>query len=165
MFYLVRYLDYYIQLLFFHIFLYCNIVWGGANKFALSRLLLLQKRALRIISKSYYLAHTDPLFKNFKLLKLDDVLAFQLTVFMYRTKHSLLPHSCTYATFNTSTCPYNLRKRKDFTFHPFRTMLRKKHVTHAGPYAWESLPDFIKQSDSLHIFKSRLLTHFLDRYG
>jgi len=38
-------------------FTHCNIVWGSASKFATKRLVVLQKRAVRLISKSHYLAH------------------------------------------------------------------------------------------------------------
>ena len=34
---------------------------------------MLQKRAIRGISKSKFLAHTDPIFADLKLLKLDDM--------------------------------------------------------------------------------------------
>ena len=36
----------------------CNLIWGGAANTHLNKLLILQKRALRIISQSVYLAHT-----------------------------------------------------------------------------------------------------------
>ena len=76
-------------------FSYCNILWGGASKFASSRLVVLQKRAIRLISNTHYLAHTNPLFNRFQLLKLNDIYTFQLLVFMYPTKHDLLPSACT----------------------------------------------------------------------
>jgi len=42
-----------------------------------SRILKLQKRAIRNVAKAKYNAHTDPLFKSLKILKLDDI--FKLT--------------------------------------------------------------------------------------
>ena len=51
---------------------YCNLAWGCSYKSNLKRIVILQKRALRIVSKSRYdgvIAHTDPIFKEQKLLK------------------------------------------------------------------------------------------------
>ena len=47
---------------------YCNLVWGAAEKGILDPLFKLQKKAIRIITRTHYLAHTTPLFKNIKLL-------------------------------------------------------------------------------------------------
>ena len=47
---------------------YCNIVWGSAYKKSLHPLVILQKKCIRTITKSEFLAHTKPLFKNSKIL-------------------------------------------------------------------------------------------------
>ena len=43
---------------------YCNLVWGSAYKSNLQRIVILQKRVIRIVDKSYYNAHTEPIFKK-----------------------------------------------------------------------------------------------------
>ena len=52
---------------------YCILAWGHNCK----RLIKLQKKALRIISISKYNAHTDPLFKKYRILKLPHLLKLQ----------------------------------------------------------------------------------------
>ena len=74
----------------------------------------------------------------------------------------LLVHN---ATLNTTNCTYNFRKRREFTSVPLRTVMRKKHITFSGPYAWEALPDYIKQSDSFQIFKSELYIYLKNSYN
>ena len=37
---------------------YCNIIWGGASACHLNKIMLLQKRAVRVITSSNYLEHT-----------------------------------------------------------------------------------------------------------
>ena len=54
---------------------------------------ILQKRALRIITKKGYRSHTDPLFKSAKILKIVDVFKLQALLFMYDLEHDLLPKS------------------------------------------------------------------------
>ena len=43
---------------------YCNLDWGCTYKSNLKRIVILEKRALRIASKPRYDAHTDPIFKE-----------------------------------------------------------------------------------------------------
>ena len=43
---------------------YCCQVWGNSSKYLINKLIILQKRAIRIVSKSMYSSHTAPLFKK-----------------------------------------------------------------------------------------------------
>ena len=52
---------------------YCILAWGHNCK----RLIKLQKKALRVISIRKYNAHTDPLFKKNRILKLRHLLQLQ----------------------------------------------------------------------------------------
>ena len=54
-------------------FQYCILEWGSTYLTQLRRLILLQKRIVRIISKKGFDAHTNPLFKNLMILKLEDI--------------------------------------------------------------------------------------------
>ena len=54
---------------------YCVGVWGSTYPSnPLKRVVTLQKRAIRIISRSKFDAHTDPLFKELNMLKLDSII-------------------------------------------------------------------------------------------
>ena len=55
-------------------------------------LVLLQKRAMRIISKSCYDAHTDPMFKNLVcILPVNDMYLAEIGKIMFQYKTGLLP--------------------------------------------------------------------------
>jgi hypothetical protein len=43
-------------------FLYYNVVWGGASKLALNKLICLQKRASHLLTHYRFLASSNPLF-------------------------------------------------------------------------------------------------------
>ena len=49
---------------------YCIEIWGCASQIRLNCLLLLQKKIIRIMSFSHYLAHTNPLFFSMEVLPL-----------------------------------------------------------------------------------------------
>ena len=50
--------------------LYCITVWGSNYPSTLKRIVLLQKKVVRIISRSAFNAHTEPIFKQLKILNL-----------------------------------------------------------------------------------------------
>ena len=71
-------------------------LWGVANNTLLEKIVLLQKRAIRAITKSDFLAHTDPLFSNLKILKMDDTYLLKLASLMWDYDHNLIPNPLTY---------------------------------------------------------------------
>ena len=58
-------------------FHYCLLLWGSAVKENHS-LHLLQKKALRIMTNSDYLTHTEPLSKKLRILKISDMFSVAL---------------------------------------------------------------------------------------
>ena len=49
------------------------------------------KKSVQIITLSRYNAHTEPLFKNLNLLKVEDILKLQELKFYFRCIHKNLP--------------------------------------------------------------------------
>ena len=64
-------------------FHYCLLLWWSVVKGNHS-LHLLQKKALRIITNSDYLAHTKPLCKRLRILKISDIFSVALWKFYYK---------------------------------------------------------------------------------
>ena len=53
---------------------------------------MLQKRAIRAISSAGYNAHTEPLFKFYNVLKVEDIYNYRLLVLYYNLKHKDVPY-------------------------------------------------------------------------
>ena len=70
---------------------YCSIIWATTYKSNLCRIERLQKRIIRIISKTKFDAHSLPLFRENKILKFHDICSLQIGQFMFSYKHGLLP--------------------------------------------------------------------------
>ena len=66
---------------------YGILLWGKNIK----RILKLQKWALRAITSSKFNAHTDPLFIELKLLKVQDIYKLSILKFFYKYKNDQLP--------------------------------------------------------------------------
>jgi len=147
-------------------FTYCNIIWGGANKNILKKLTGLQKRSMRLITRSQYLTSCNPLFAKTGILKLTDMYNMHILLFVYKIKNNLLPVSC-----SQHLIPYVKKHRYEFRQVPifqilkFKSEIRHKYVGIAGPRLWNSLPMSIKESESLVIFKTRIFQFFLSCYS
>ncbi len=64
------------------------LAWG----YQCDRITKLQKKVIRIRSLAKYNTHTEPIFKEPKLLKVEDILKLQELKFYYKFKNNKLPH-------------------------------------------------------------------------
>ena len=69
---------------------YANIVWGQ-NIDSSNRLFLLQKKAIRTMHFSQYLAHTDPLFCTANIVKIHDKVSIDNCMFISKSLCNYLP--------------------------------------------------------------------------
>ena len=66
---------------------------GSASKSNINPLYVKQKKAIRIITKASYNSHTQPLFKEQKIITLEDVFKLNVCKFMYDYHNHNLPKS------------------------------------------------------------------------
>ena len=79
------------------------IIWGSAGASTMHKLVILQKRAVRIITRSHFRAASNPLFVRLNLLKMTDIHRFQVAIFVFKFIHFLIPVSCSaYFSLNTA---------------------------------------------------------------
>ena len=118
-------------------------------------------KAIRIISNAYYLPHSSKLVLNLKLLKLDDIMQFQLGTFMYKLKYnklpSLIPHM--FIT-NENIHSHNTRNKDGYLIPSVRTNCRKFTVSYAGPILWNSFPHQLRKLPSELLFKKKAKFYF-----
>lgn len=72
---------------------YGLLAWGNACTSYLQKTFVLQKRAIRHITRSAYNSHSEPLFKQLNILKLRDLYEYEVTVFMQKYRLHTLPRS------------------------------------------------------------------------
>ena len=107
-------------------FYYCNMVWASTYKTNLCRLVILQKRVIRVSNKSNFNAHTDPIFKDLSVLKFNDIHFLHLGQFMFSCKNSFLP-----PRFNSNLSQsnqfhsYNTRNSQAYRLRYCRTNTKK----------------------------------------
>ena len=98
-----------------------SIIYGAANPKLLEPLQILQRKALRLLAMAKYNAHTDPLFKKYKILKLFDLISLNQTLFVRHFKNNHLPLS-----FNNffQNIPLEEKKSRDDDYN-----LKNKNLT------------------------------------
>ena len=144
---------------------YCTLLWGNSYYSHLHKLKLLQKKAIRIISNTDYRAHSSKLFLNLKLLKLDDIVKFQLGTFMYKLKYNKLPSVIPHMfVSNENIHSHNTRNKNGYLIPSVRTKCRKFTVGYAGPILWNSFPQQLRQLPSEVLFKKKLKSILLATY-
>ena len=128
---------------------YCSTVWTSTYVTNLNRIFLLQKRAVRAITNSNYLAHSAPLFSDLKILDIFKVSALQTAKFMFFYYHQNLP-SVFSNLFITSyqVHGYNTRNAHRFRSHPCRTNIKRFTILFQGPKVWNTLPSSLTSSSS-----------------
>ena len=136
---------------------YCTLLWENSYCTNLNKLRILQKKAIRIITNSHYIAHTDPLFSKLKLLKLDDLYKHQLGIFMYKAANNKLPDSMSSKLTRIQNIhKHNLRNQNSYYIQNIRTNSRKCTINYSGPVFWNALPSKLKQLVSINQFKNKL---------
>ena len=71
---------------------YCLVIWGSNYESNLQPIITAQKRAIRLVGGAGRLAHTSPLFCELKILKLVDLLKYQLILILHEKLYGYLPH-------------------------------------------------------------------------
>ena len=124
--------------------------WGFDTK----RIYKLQKKALRVINKTKYNAHSDPLFIKLNTLKAKDIFLSQSLKFFYQHEKSLLPTYFQNIVTNTPSHSYNTRQRNIFQSICTNKISSEKVLRHFLPKFLKSIPENILNSVYTHSLQS-----------
>jgi hypothetical protein len=144
---------------------YCNIAWASQHTTHVESLVKLQKKALRIVCKKRWDAHTQPIFKLMGTLKLNDINRLQTACFVYKAINNELSQIFSgYFVLNKNIHEHYTRQSHKVHINKVRTTIRKFSIKNYGPTIWDSLPDFLKVKPSLHSFKHSYKHYILSNY-
>ena len=115
---------------------------------------------MRVISHSQRYDHTDPLFKNYKMLKVSDLIKLQTLLFLHKALYS----SEIGSNFHFLNVTPNSRRPNDVKVPWCRTSHSQRYVAFRGPYQWNQLPENIKNVRSYCIFKRNVKEFLFSNY-
>ena len=134
---------------------YCNLIWGGTYACHLHRLVILQKRVIRIINHQPYLAHTDPLFYQSNILKISDIHNVMVALFIFKNRDD--PRY-------QREHQHNTRSRNSLLPSYHRLTTTQRSLSFVGPTVWNRLPVDITNLERLHKFKIEIKKFFITAY-
>jgi len=148
--------------------IYAIQIWSSCPTLLLNKIFKLQKQAIRIINSAPYNAHTEPLFKESKILPLPDLIAFFRIQFMQQFTFGLLPpaFTSTWTTVaarnsNLNLHSYPLRNSDNLYIPISRLTSLEKHPLYLLPNLWANFNDPIKHIRNKIEFNFKLKTFYL----
>ena len=140
--------------------------WG----FAHSKLFTIQKKAVRIITNSKFNAHTDPLFKKLKLLKIQDIFRVSCLTFHYKLEREDLNLTPAYfKTLLARNWDIHQYQTRNYTIRTVATNFAKtrESIRHYLPELILSLPNHLLKmifDVSIVTFKYHIKQFFINEY-
>ena len=149
---------------------YCCMIWGINYSSQLNKIVILQKRAVRLIEYVYPPHSSEPIFKQYNILKLPDIAKSQMLTVMHKfiTKQLPTAFDIIYALYETSS-PY--RRQIKHLKQPFSNRNYRLFTTSClGPKLWNEIiapkfPNLYDIPSSKIIIKRVVRKYFVDTYN
>ena len=145
--------------------IYCNEVWGLGYTTHKRKLLILQKRALRIICGKLRDDHSNPLYKMLKILKINDINTFLIATFMHKHYNQEIPDIFGDMFTNNSTVHnYDTRQNSELHVPKVKSNLTKMTLRYAGVITWNKIIRNISFKCSIETFKKKIKDEIIGNY-
>lgn len=142
---------------------YGILLWGLTFPSYLKPLANLQNKIVKTIT--YDTSKVDVIYKNAKILKLEEMQYLQLGSFMFKYMSNSLPEPLL-SMFITNDEVHNHNTRQKNNPHTMirRTAAAQKTILHKGPNLWNKIPKHLKESKSLKSFKYKYKKLLINSY-
>mgnify|MGYP001553100430 CR=1 FL=1 len=151
-------------------FNYCLLIWGNAADIHLDKIIRLQKRAIRIVSRTHFLDHTTHHFAQLKILKLQDLYRQKCALFAYKVYSHQFPTS--FSNIFTMTVPnhtHNTRtvSQRTVNIPLYRTSMKQKTLKYQSIKLYNEflIPNNYHNIASITSLKTILFKRFLLTYN
>ena len=134
-------------------------IWGATFQAHLNKLIIMQKKIIRMISWARYDAHTLPLFHNLGLMNLADLHRFQVCKFVFTNLSSVLPKPLNNICIPAGRVHEHMtRLNRSWKLHIplLRTTMATHSMLYWGPTYWNNLPFQLDHSNE-HFSSSNCL--------
>ena len=145
--------------------LYGIVAWGQAAKIYRDKILILQKRALRLMYFGDYRSHAIPFFVSSRFLPLDMLYFKSVAILMHDITNNLSPPNISNLfTYQANIHSYETRSssRGDYFVKSSRLDIQKKAFSRNGVRIWNSLSCEMRRL-SKYNFKSKIQDLLLQR--
>ena len=134
--------------------IYCSEIWGNTNDIHLKALINIQKKSIRAITFSHYLAHTAPLFISQNILNLKKLITHRIALLMFKYHIGVLPDPMNKLfSLNNEKHNYNTRHANDLQTKLGGGENVYKLFSFHGTYIWNQISKKIQIDVSYACFK------------
>lgn len=142
---------------------YCIVVWGNTCKTYLAPLVKIQKRAVRLIGGARKFDHSGPIFKELKLLNINEIYVYSLQIVLYRYHHALLPDIFRgFFVSNDSIHNHNTRQSHLLHVPILKTKQAYSTIRKTGVISYNHYSTLIDLNVSIATYKYHLKRHIMD---
>lgn len=145
---------------------YCVNLLSILNTTDLNQLILLQKKAIRIITGSGYLDHTRPLFLQEEILPIESLITLEISKFMFDYYNLRLPQ-CFDGTWKMNweirEGTISLRNDWDFFITRFKYVYISRHPLFNFPKTWNNLEYSLRFVSSKNTFIKKLKSQLMEQ--
>ena len=136
--------------------------WGTTSNKNLSKIRVLQNRAVRFITFSSFRTSAAPLYSSLKILPLNEQLFLQRSIFMHSFHYKNLPYVFdTFCKQPEHRYPTRYATSNNYTLPKSVTNRGQSSIKYAGPKAWADVPAEIKEIAFRKPFSGKLKEHIL----
>ena len=116
---------------------YCNHIWGATYVTSLRKLVVLQKKVVRIICQVKPRTPTDELFRKLGIIKFCDLNKYLICRFMFKWYKRVLPSIFdSFFTYNRDVHQYITRQSDEFHVPPVKTTMGQQSIRYRGADLW-----------------------------
>ena len=115
--------------------IYCIEAWGSSCQNSSTCIIINTEKVIRVITFSPFLAHTDPIFKKFNILSLNNLIFSRIGIMMYKYSKGLLPEVIGEMYRQNNYIHSHRTRSKDFLRVPHGTI----HFVNVSARLWNVL--------------------------
>ena len=144
---------------------YCLPVYGTTNNTLIKKIQKLQNFAAKIcIGGAKRRDHATPFITQMKWLKIDKKIIYDIAISVYKIKCKNYPEWFLHLPTTTEVTQSRYTTRQQDNLHVPHTNTHggARSLLVLGPRVWNTLPRNIQQSNTIHMFRSRLKTFLLN---
>ena len=137
------------------------LVWGLAFKTSLECVCILQRKAVRIITKTSRRANILPMFLHHNFLTFHDIVKSKVCKLLYKRYKGVLSSElmCKFSLFDCVR-----RNGRVFQVQYCRTTLKSQCISVRGPKLFNALPAYIQNANNVKRFNILIKRHLVTAY-
>ena len=143
---------------------YGCILWGNTYKKYLHKIIILQKKSIRILCHTKYNAPTGPLYKLLQIPKFTDIYKILICQFMFQLNTNTAPPPLLHMMRkNRDVHNRETRHRDNFVLGRYRNNKVQQSYLAIGPRLWNNLPQNVT-CGSYRLFRIKIKKYYIDFY-